>query len=287
MKKLVSILITLTIILPSFIYSAFAFSIAPPEFTCLDEFYAWAMLDMYSVSQHGDPSTIAEKNAIIDGFTSFAEERFWLNDLRENSVRMLIRVEDMFPTINNDAMRTISVEVNPYHWDIYQIYLENGINMWVDYDQNRHEITQYLPYRTRIKVSNILITISMPTGGNTRSELVEDHDYEGTATRLRERLFEDEMFRPLTDLFSEDDAIREAAEQELAQNVRENVIYFEVAEPRPPSQLPDDDFDDNDYWSEHNGYNCNEPQLSWIFIGGIVFWSACCFRCRVESVERC
>ena len=221
MKTFFVTMIVLFIAFPLFAQPTYAVDRSPPTFTCMDEFYTWAMMDMANET----PRAIAQNNAIIDTFDSF-ESGFWMDALRENSLRFLVRIDDMFPTIPQEKMQAITVEVNPYSWDSYRIRLKNGVFIAIEYSYD-HEISQYAGFLSEIDVDNMLVTVRLPAEGMIPAVLVENHDSAESANRLYNQLFADETFRPLTDLVSDDDTIREAAENVLRYNIRENIVFFD------------------------------------------------------------
>jgi len=225
MKRLLKKAVILTSIILLFSYSILAFEMAPPTFTSLDEFYTWALLDMRHTHERGDQDTIDEHSAIIDEFRSILDKDFWIDTLSENSLQAVVRIEDMFPAISLDSLGSIRyVEVNDFWWDTYRIQFDNGITIWVHYDPDREfEQWQYLPYSTDARIDDIYIAISLPSRANVPGR----PDLDREAEAFYEEFFANDALRPLSDLFSLDDTVREAAEQALTENVREHAIFFD------------------------------------------------------------
>jgi len=226
MKKLLKTIITLATILILAPISVPADERDPPTFFDLDAFYTWTLMDMRHTIERGDQETIDEYNAILENYERH-NQIYRLRILRENSLEFIIRIDDMLPAISRDDMGPIRrIEVNYHSWDSYQVQFENGITMWVNHDpEMRHELWQYLPAHTSVRIDDIFISISLPSRANVPG--MEDSEFEREVTRVREEFFANDALRPLSDLFSLDNTVREAAEQVLAENVREHVIFFD------------------------------------------------------------
>ena len=177
-------------------------------------------------------------------FVSHQAEYSSHNSQTEIELRLFIRLGEMF-SISGDEFEVSSVIPHSMFTILY--VLVNGTHIEITYDPNRYLVEQrYYDHFTSIRVDDVNVRVTMPPvpshGGVlsdetierwnlTLEEIVEWRDAnrnEYLAARAhRDAIFANPAFAPITDLFSDSDRVRMHAEQQLADNVRSNVIFFD------------------------------------------------------------